>query len=41
MSATPFSALAVVQAEFMKLKKQVSDMNLIKQGIFNIEKQEI
>ena len=41
MSAKPFNALAVVEAEFMELNKQVSDMKLIKQGIFNIEKQEI
>jgi len=41
MSATSFNGLAVVQAEFMELEKKVSDMKLVKQGIFNIEKQEV
>ena len=41
MSATPFNGLAIVQAEFMELEKKVSDMKLVKQGKFNIEKQEV
>ena len=34
MSSTPSTGSAVVQAEFIKLEKQVADIKLIKQGKF-------